>query len=325
MIERWLISIWYGNRGLLTYALLPISWLYQLANHCKQGYGKKIKRKRNPCPVIVVGNISVGGVGKTPLVIAIVQFCQQQGLKVGVVSRGYGGSCRVYPKEVSTLDLASEVGDEPLLIVKKTGAPVFIAPNRAAAVQCCYDKYYCDVIISDDGLQHQAMDRDIEIAVIDGERGLGNGLCLPAGPLRDSPKRLDSVDLLVSQNGMWPKAFPMTLKISGLYHLPTHRPHSWHSLSQPLTAIAGIGNPQRFFQQLKAIGLQINEAPFSDHHVFTQHQYCSLNKPVIMTEKDAVKCYQYADGEDYFVAVTAQLPGQFWQTLSKFMRDKGIL
>lgn len=325
MIEQWFISLWYGKKRLMTYVLLPLSWIYQLGNYCKQAYGRLIKQKPNPCPVIVVGNISAGGVGKTPLVIALVQFCQQQGLRAGVVSRGYGSRCSTYPREVLGNDLASEVGDEPLLIVKKTGAPVFIAPNRSAAVQQCYDKYRCDVIISDDGLQHQAMARAIEIIVIDGERRLGNGYCLPAGPLRDSAKRLDSADLLVCHNGEWPNAFPMQLKIAGLYHLPTHRPCPWQSLSQPITAVAGIGNPQRFFRQLRSIGLMINETQFTDHQAFTQRQYQSLPKPVVMTEKDAVKCYQYADGEDYFVSVTAQLPGLFWQTLSQFMHEKGIL
>lgn len=325
MIERWLMSLWYGKRYLTTYALLSLSWLYQLVNYGKQAYERLVRRKPNPCPVIVVGNITVGGVGKTPLVIAIVQFCQQQGINVGVVSRGYGSRCKLYPREVTVQDLAYEVGDEPLLIVRKTGAPVFIAPERAAAVRSCYEKYHCDVIISDDGLQHQAMARDIEIVVIDGQRQLGNGFCLPAGPLRDPAKRLNTVDLLVSHNGQWPNAFPMGLKMSGLYHLPTHQPFSWQALSQPITAVAGIGNPQRFFQQLKDIGLSIHETRFSDHHVFTQQQYRSLDKPVVMTEKDAVKCYQYADGEDYFVAVTAQLPGQFWQALSQCMHDKGIL
>lgn len=325
MIENWLTSLWYGKRGFLTYALLPLAWIYQLVNHCKQAYGQYIKRQTSPCPVIVVGNISVGGVGKTPLVISIVQFCQQQGINVGVVSRGYGSRCQIYPKEVVGNDLASEVGDEPLLIVKKTGAPVFIDPNRSTAVHRCYEKYHCDVIISDDGLQHQAMDRAIEIVVIDGERSLGNGFCLPAGPLRDTPNRLKTADILVCHNGDWPGAYSMKLKITGLYHLPTHKPSAWQSLAQPVTVVAGIGNPQRFFHQLKALGLAINETHFSDHQKFTQHQYQSLAKPVVMTEKDAVKCYQYAHGDDYFVAVTAQLPGQFWQTLSQIMHDKGIL
>ncbi|WP_367606045.1 tetraacyldisaccharide 4'-kinase [Legionella sp. W05-934-2] len=325
MIEKWLMTLWYGPKRLVTYALLPLTWLYQLVNIGKQAFGRYILRRPTPCPVIVVGNISVGGVGKTPLVIAMVQFCQQQGLNVGVVSRGYGSRSRIYPRDVLSNDLASEVGDEPLLIVKKTGAPVVIAPNRAAAVMHCYQKYQCDVIISDDGLQHQSMDRAIEIIVIDGERGLGNGFCLPAGPLRDTPNRLKKAHLLVSHNGDWPGAYPMHLKMTGLYHLPSHRPYSWQLLPQPITAVAGIGNPQRFYQQLRGLGLMIHETQFSDHQVYNQQLYRSLAKPVVMTEKDAVKCYPYATGEDYFVVVTAQLSGNFWQSLAQCMHDKGIL
>lgn len=186
--NRWIDTLWYGKNP-VRYLLWPASLVFQAAAWLRRAW---LKGRQQPLsvPVIVVGNLTVGGVGKTPLVIALAHYLTQKGLRVGIVSRGYGAKIRTFPHCVQQGDTATLVGDEPKLLALKTGCPVVIAPKRLQAVQYLLEHYHSQVIISDDGLQHYAMPRTVEIVVVDGMRGMGSGLCLPAGPLRESERRL---------------------------------------------------------------------------------------------------------------------------------------
>lgn len=193
-------QVWYGNHP-LQWVLSPFSWGYRLIVAARRWYLENFSQIKCPVPVIVVGNITVGGVGKTPLVVELAKRLQDKGLNAGIVSRGYGAKIKEFPYEVKPHDNANQVGDEPLLLAQKTQCPVVIAPDRPEAVRYLLEKHHCQIIISDDGLQHYRMGRAIEIAVIDGTRGLGNEFCLPAGPLREPAKRLQEVDFIVVNEG----------------------------------------------------------------------------------------------------------------------------
>ncbi|WP_027856988.1 tetraacyldisaccharide 4'-kinase [Marinobacterium jannaschii] len=307
---QWLEKRWYSDRSAPCW-LLPLERLYRyLAERRKQAYlsGKKQSWKA-PVPVLVVGNISVGGTGKTPLTLWLVQWLRGQGYSPGIVSRGYGASPPGYPYEVTAASPAPEAGDEPLMMVQRTGCPLVIDPDRPAAVRYLLQHHACDLIISDDGLQHYALGRDIEIAVIDGERGLGNGRCMPAGPLREPETRLHSVDLVI-QNGGDPGRFaPYRFNlVPESLHAPDR------SKSMPLAdlaggrihAVAGIGHPQRFFNTLRTAGLEVIEHAFPDHHPFTMSDLAFGDRlPVVMTEKDAVKVSSGAYDNVWFLEVEA--------------------
>lgn len=307
-------KLWYGKHP-LRWLLWPFSLVYRVITGFRRIYLSGFRQKQFPVPVIVVGNLTVGGVGKTPLVIALAKQFQAKGLRVGIVSRGYGASCKAFPHEVSLENLASEVGDEPLLMAQKTACPVVIAPKRTEAVQYLLAKHKSQIIISDDGLQHYAMGRAIEIVVIDGLRRLGNGLCLPAGPLRESAKRLGRSDLVVANGGEWVGAYSMELKPGNLIHLATGEEVSLSALPRPVAAVAAIGNPQRFFSSLQNLGIAIIKYPFPDHYHFRSKDLNFDQKSVIMTEKDAVKCRAFAANSWYFLPVEAKLSDSFWQAL----------
>lgn len=211
-MSSFLEQLWYGHHHPLQWILRPLSWVYSAIVSARRYFLQRFSQISCPVPVIVVGNITVGGVGKTPLVIELAKRIQQKGLRVGIVSRGYGAAIKQFPYEVQANDSALKVGDEPLLLAQKTKCPVVIAPKRTQAVRYLLEKHQSQIIISDDGLQHYRMGRAIEIAVIDGTRGLGNGFCLPAGPLRESAMRLEQVDFIVVNEGKWNNAYPMKLK-----------------------------------------------------------------------------------------------------------------
>lgn len=307
-------KLWYG-RSAWRWLLWPFSMLYQTVTGIRRFVLLTFFQKACPVPLIVVGNLSVGGVGKTPLVIALVQAFQEKGFRVGVVSRGYGAGTRRFPHEVSVDESAGLVGDEPLLIAKRCACPVVIAPKRVDAVRYLLDKHRSQIIISDDGLQHYAMGRSMEIAVIDGMRGLGNGLCLPAGPLREPASRLKQVDMLVVNQGVWPDAHSMALEAGQPVSLATGQPVAADQLASPVAAIAAIGHPQRFFMTLQALGLHYKPYPFPDHHVFVAHDLNVNEATVLMTEKDAVKCQPFAADHWYYLPISARLREPFWQAL----------
>jgi tetraacyldisaccharide 4'-kinase len=307
-------KLWYRNHFLATY-LKPFSWLY--SSICKvRRFFLELRQKQFPIPIIVVGNLTTGGVGKTPLVVALAKALEQKGLSVGVVSRGYKATLKTFPYLVTVEDKASDVGDEPLLIARSLNVPVVIAPKRVEAVEFLLKKYACDIIISDDGLQHYAMGRSIEIIVIDGFRELGNGLCFPAGPLRESPKRLKEVDFVVVNTGLWPDAYNMSVRPTQLRQVATGVKAEMQDLKFPIAAVAGVGNPARFFCTLKVdMDLIFTPYIFPNHHAFQESDLQLKEQSIIMTEKDAVKCQPFAKENWYYLQVEASLIDSFWQAL----------
>lgn len=295
---------WYQS-SIIVWLLLPISWLYcTIVFIRKKLYQLKIKRSFGVnIPVIVIGNIVAGGSGKTPLLLSLCDYLKAQGFHPGIVSRGYGGNVTDI-KQVEQHDSSELVGDEPLMIHLKTDLPVVVGKDRVAAVQYLVKNNQCDVILSDDGLQHYRMNRDFEIAVVDSERRYGNGFCLPAGPLREKISRLDNVDMVVYNGDINVRddEYYYQLKITELKQLfsDENRPLKWFSEIK-VHAVAGIGNPSRFFTQLRMNGLNIIEHAYPDHHRFIQEDFEGWRKDcIIMTDKDAVKC-QHLTLEDAWV------------------------
>ncbi|PSU24388.1 tetraacyldisaccharide 4'-kinase [Photobacterium kishitanii] len=295
---------------LLWPSLWPLSLLFGLLSRRKrQQYanGKKIAY-RAPVPVVIVGNITAGGNGKTPVVVWLVEQLLAQGLKPGVVSRGYGGKAPYYPYFVDHDTSTNIAGDEPVLIRRRTGVPVAVAPVRSDAVKLLL-KHDVDVIITDDGLQHYALARDIELVVIDGQRRFGNQHLLPLGPLRESCQRLNEVDFLICNGG---KAdtdeAAMHLAPSELINIKTGARCAATSLTA-VVAMAGIGNPARYFATLDALGVKpVVCQPFADHQPFTHQTLFDLaqqGQHLVMTEKDAVKCYPFAEDNWWYLPVDA--------------------
>lgn len=316
-------KLWYGSMPLTQRVLYPLSCIYRLIVSLRRWYLQRFVQETYPVPLIVVGNISVGGVGKTPLVIELAKRAQAKGLNVGIVSRGYGSKIEETPYEVQFDDEASLVGDEPLLIHQKTLCPVVIAPQRTEAVRYLLDHHQCQIILSDDGLQHYKMGRSIEIAVIDGTRGLGNGLCLPAGPLRESAKRLKQVDFIVVNEGTWDNAYSMSLMPEPITQLSTLKSVSPNELSGTIAAVAGIGNPQRFYSTLSQLGIEFTPYSYPDHYHFKSEDLNYGTDTVIMTEKDAIKCRSFSTDELYFLPVKAVLGDSFWDDLWSHQQLQG--
>lgn len=277
---------------------------------------------RPPVPLLVVGNISVGGTGKTPMVIALCEYFQRQGKRVAVISRGYGARPASYPWHVTAEQSADDAGDEPLLIHRRTDAPVVIDPKRQRALDAVLAQGDVDLVISDDGLQHYALPRTVEVIMLDAERGLGNGRCLPAGPLREPAARLAEADYLVV-NGrpseQWPLATVMVLQADDPVNLKSGRsmPMEDFAVRYPLVhAFAGIGNPQRFFSALSAWDIRVTGHPMADHHHYQADDFTGLaGQTVIMTEKDAVKCADLATEDFWYLPVSARLPTIFFENL----------
>ena len=314
--------LWYGRHA-LGWLLYPLALIYQAVVTARRFYLTTLRQRHFPVPIIVVGNLTVGGVGKTPLVIALTKHFQAKGFRVGLVSRGYGARIRRFPHEVMVGDQAIDVGDEPLLLAQKTKAPVVIAPRRVEAVQYLLDRHHSQIIISDDGLQHYEMGRAIEIVVIDGVRGLGNRLCLPAGPLREKPARLKSVDFVVVNTGEWPAAYRMDLVPGEIMPLVCGADKFIDTDQTAIAAVAGIGHPQRFFNTLTDLRVNYNAYVFPDHHRFQPHDFRMPELRVVMTEKDAVKCAAFATQSMYFLPVEAKLDDGFWDALWAHQHLKG--
>jgi len=282
-------SLWYGHSK-LAWLLLPLSLLYWLISGLHRWcYSAGVfKRYRSPVPVVVVGNVTAGGAGKTPVVIWLARQLQASGLRPGIISRGYGGERDV---DVMPVDADSDpqvAGDEPVLIARSTGFPVQVGADRRAAIEALLSRADIDVIVSDDGLQHYALERDAELVVVDGERLLGNGFLLPAGPLRESATKLQAADAVVF-NGGEEAANRFELIPGPLVNLSTGEQRSLESFSGvTVAALAGIGNPQRFYSLLTGAGLQVQPVPADDHQRIPLNALPS-DHPVLMTEKDAVK------------------------------------
>jgi tetraacyldisaccharide 4'-kinase len=278
---------------------------------------------RLPVPVIVVGNLSVGGTGKTPLTLWLAEFLESQGYRPGIVSRGHGGEAAVTPRRVVADSDPAAVGDEPVLLARRSGRPVAVCRQRAQAARLLLGEAGCDLILADDGLQHYALARDIEIAVVDAARGFGNGHCLPAGPLREPPERLASVDLTVYTGTAPAGAYSMTLAGTVAVNLRdgSRRPLAAFA-GQAVAALAGIGNPERFFEHLRREGLTIDARPFPDHHAYRPADLAFAGGgPLLMTEKDAVKCLPFAGPDHWSVPVEARLPAEFGEYLLTLLKD----
>ncbi|MFN0162295.1 MAG: tetraacyldisaccharide 4'-kinase [Burkholderiales bacterium] len=296
--------------------LLPLSCLYGALVAVRGWLYRRgwLKAQRLPVPILIVGNLVVGGTGKTPLAIALAAALATRGFTPGLVSRGYGAKIKA-PLEVDADSDPSRVGDEPLLIRRRTGMPVWVAPDRVAAARALLAAHpRTDLLISDDGLQHLRLARDCEIAVFDG-RGAGNGELLPAGPLRERLERLASVDAVVV-NGMQAAGLPqsawtMRLAFDTLRQL--NAPHAATNLKglagRRLAAVAGTGNPARFFDALAAAGLKADAHAFPDHHAFKPDDFNAIDADIIlMTEKDALKCASFVDPRLWVAPVTAIIP-----------------
>ncbi|MBS0488079.1 MAG: tetraacyldisaccharide 4'-kinase [Proteobacteria bacterium] len=321
--ERELQSVWYGGRAPSLW-LRALSLLFGTLRGLRQRLYATglLPRVRLPVPVVVVGNITVGGTGKTPLTIALVEALRERGFKPGVVSRGYGGSARAAMGVDAHSDPAM-VGDEARLIFDATHAPLAVGRDRVATAQLLLSSGEADVIVADDGLQHYRLHRDVEICVIDGERRFGNERLLPAGPLREPMARLQTVDFRVCNGGVAQVGeVPMTLvgdialSMTGAQQRPL-REFAGHRVH----VVAGIGNPSRFFAKLRDAGIDILEHAFSDHHAYAASDLAFGDElPVLMTEKDAVKCAAFARPNWWSVLVRAQLPPHFFDAVAQQLR-----
>jgi tetraacyldisaccharide 4'-kinase len=307
-VQSWLNRIWYDGSG-PPWWLLPLSLAYGAAAGSRRYlYAHSLRKSmRMSAPVIVVGNLSVGGTGKTPLVCWLVARLAERGLNPGVVTRGYGGSSGK-ARRIDSSDDPKLAGDESILLARRTAAPVAIGRDRPAASQLLIDAG-CDVVVSDDGLQHYALARDCEIIVIDGDRRFGNGWLLPAGPLRETPARLAAADAVVVNGGraLLDGAFSMRLEGNSALSVVGGAVKALDQFAgRSVHAIAGIGNPERFFNMLRAHGIEVSGHPLPDHaHLQAADISFADDRPVLMTEKDAVKCAKIAGPHHWYVPVTA--------------------
>lgn len=325
-----LLQAWYRGHAWL-WLLWPLERLYVwlVQRKRRQFLRGQLDSYRAPVPVIVVGNITVGGTGKTPLILWLIDYCRARGLRVGVVSRGYGAAAPEWPWLVQASDSAAVAGDEPSLIVRRTGVPMAIDPRRPAALQKLLASHELDVVLSDDGLQHYPLARDLELVLIDAGRGLGNGRCLPMGPLREPATRLQSVDAVLLNGNTEDSAqgFAMALQPVCLVNVRTgeQRALDLFATGQRVHAVAGIGNPQRFFITLRSLGWQPLEHAFADH---AQYSAADLrfaeDLPVMMTEKDAVKCQEFATDKFWYVKVEARPSAAFARWLEQKFDNWGL-
>jgi tetraacyldisaccharide 4'-kinase len=311
-VQSWLNRIWY-ERASPPWWLLPLSLTYgAVAGSRRYLYAKQLRKStRLPAPVVVVGNLSVGGTGKTPLVCWLVERLIELKFKPGIVTRGYGGTSRAV-RLIDSSDDPKVVGDESILLARRTRATVAIGRDRAAASQLLVNAG-CDIVVSDDGLQHYALARDCEIVVIDGDRRFGNGWLLPAGPLREPPGRLKVADAVVVNGGraLLKGAFSMRLEAKVAVALLGGALQPLAALGgKTVHAIAGIGNPERFFNMLRSRGIEVCGHPLADHAHLTRADIEFFDdKPVLMTEKDAVKCTAFAGERHWYVPVNAHFDG----------------
>lgn len=314
----WLERTWYGNAR-WPVLLWPLAAVFGVAVRARRWLYRRgwLSSDRLPVPVIVVGNITVGGTGKTPLVLWLIGELRRRGWRPGVVSRGYRGKADSWPRRVHPDSDPRQVGDEPVLLARRLDVPVAVAPRRAAAARLLLEEASVDAIVADDGLQHHRLARDVEIAVVDGGRRLGNGRLLPAGPLREPVSRLREVDLcLVHAEGadMWLRLDTACSLVSA-----ETRPLRYFGKT-PVHAVVGIGHPARFFEALRRSGLRLLEHVFPDHYDFRPQDIdFEDDMPVLMTEKDAVKCRAFAGPRHWYVPAETVLAADAIQRLGRLL------
>jgi len=319
MLIKKLQKSWY-NKSSLTTILLPLSWLFCVLVQIRRFFYRigLFRSTKLNVPVIVVGNLTVGGTGKTPTVIELANLLKQHGYRPAVISRGYGGKARTWPQQVRWDGDPTMVGDEAILIARRTRCPMAVGPDRVASAKALLKYTDCNIIISDDGLQHYSLRRDIEIAVIDGVRRYGNQQCLPAGPLREPIKRIEQVNFKITNGIAGPDEFAMTYEPQDLRRAddPAVTLNISSLMNQTVHAIAGIGNPQRFFDQLKKSGLDIIEHAYPDHYPFKKSDLdFGEIQPIVITEKDAVKCQRFYLHNVWYQPIKAVLDNQFTEQL----------
>jgi tetraacyldisaccharide 4'-kinase len=324
---RWIDNMWYSPSWYhwpVIILLLPLTAVFWVLSGLRRwSFRLQIKPSVSiPALVIVVGNISVGGNGKTPLVVYLANRLRQEGYHPGVLSRGYGGKNATYPMSVDYISEVDRVGDEAILMRQHINCPLVVDPIRPRGAMELVEKHKCDVIICDDGLQHYALNRDVEIVVMDGQRRCGNHLLLPAGPLREASWRLDTADFLVLNGGLVTNGeYLMSLEAGKLINVKyPNKSLSIKDLRAPVTALAGIGNPQRFFSLLEKKRVKLkDQISFVDHHAFIRKDIPSGT--VIMTEKDAVKCTQIVHDDCWYLPVSARLTNQFESQLLQKLKQ----
>ena len=314
-MREFLDKIWYGRHP-ASVLLAPLAWLYRLVVWLRRkAYTSGLlTRYRAPVPVIVVGNLSVGGTGKTPLVIWLAKHFQAAGYKPGIISRGYLGKAKTWPQQVRIDSDPAMVGDEAIVIARRTRSPLAVGPRRAENIQALLRYADCDIIISDDGLQHYRLHRDVEILLVDGVRRFGNGKCLPAGPLREPLSRLRGIDLVVNNGIAGRGEFKMETRASHLHALDgSSSPVPLEEFAgQSINAVAGIGHPERFFDLLRAFGLRVIKHPFPDHHAYQSSDLMfKQSLPIVMTEKDAVKCEHFKLENAWYLPIEVEMPQVF--------------
>ena len=324
-ISNQLDHIWYNKSGWAV-VFRPLSWLYLVVTVIRR-FAYRIgifKSHTLPIPVIIVGNITVGGTGKTPLVIWLANYLKSAGFKPGIISRGYGGAARRWPQQVRPDSDPVIVGDEALVIARRTKCPMAVGPDRVASARALLQYAGGDVIISDDGLQHYALKRQIEIAVIDGVRQFGNGFCIPAGPLRERKSRLSEVDMIVTNGTAMQNEYPMRYTGKHAINLINKAQRDLADFrSEAVAAAAGIGNPDRFFNFIRGFGIRLESRAFADHHFFESTDLSFADKQtLLMTEKDAVKCERFATDNWWYVPIDAHMPDEFGMRLLTLLENR---
>ncbi|MBK1648266.1 tetraacyldisaccharide 4'-kinase [Rhabdochromatium marinum] len=313
-VSALLQAVWYRPGHPLAGLLAPLGWLYCALARLRAHYWRR-RWQRPPeagaqltVPVIVVGNLTVGGTGKTPLVLWLAEHLRTRGWQPGIVTRGYGGRAQGAPRLVPADSDPREQGDEAVLLAARSGCPVMAGADRVAAAQRLVAECNCDLLLADDGLQHYRLRRTLEILLVDGRRGFGNRRCLPAGPLREPPARAQQADIILHNGGSQTNRPGMELHPLRAINLrdPRHTRALAQFVGTPVTAVAGIGHPEQFFAGLEQQGLHIVRRPYPDHHAFSQQDSRDWPAgPVLMTEKDAVKWRPFADRSHWYLPVTA--------------------
>lgn len=319
---------------------MPVSLLYRLIISKKRKAFLSNPPSKYPIPIVVVGNIYVGGTGKTPVVIHLVNLLKEKGYNPAVISRGYGASVSE-PMVVTENSSAKQVGDEPLLIYNSCKVPVVVNPDRNASVRYILDNYSCNIILSDDGLQHYALNRDIELVVFDAQKGVGNGFLLPSGPLREPISRIKDVDFTLINGkssfleghifeGHGLKGYGFLLEIDYAVNMVSGEKVKIAQLGkqagvEKVHAVAGIGNPERFFAQLEQFGLEVIRHEYDDHYPYTEQTLDFIDdNPVVMTAKDAVKCTSFAKDDWWVIPAQARFDGDFdMQFIDRVEQVKG--
>jgi tetraacyldisaccharide 4'-kinase len=315
---------WYRKLSIVTLLLLPLSVLFYVIVQVRVMLYRChiLKSIKLPVPVMIVGNISVGGTGKTPLVIALCDYLLEKGYRPGVICRSYKAS-REAPEQVFAHSDPRVAGDEAVLLANRLSGPVVSAKNRVQAAQFLSANTDCNIIVSDDGLQHYALQRDIEIAVIDGKRRLGNGFCLPAGPLRETASRLNKVDMVVvNGKAQSEDEYAMTLQPAVLVFVSSDERLELSCLkNKTVHAVAGIGHPERFFETLRQLGAIVIPHAFPDHYQFQESDMTFSDEHlIVMTEKDAVKCRGFSDMNVCYLQVKAEIAGAAYVEISKLLK-----